>query len=238
MTSLPYLAVMRSPSTRGAFHSQARNILQSFGVWCRGHRTAWPSSMQSQVRKQQTGVNMKTNKKPWPFGTVSYATGIRKRIDTTPDCQSPAVWSTVLTHPKAAQDGSGRCSDSKAAPVLVAARGSPRVRLITFGGRLKPCNLSSKTSKMLENRRPDQEDPIMNVLTFDEARASLNSVMDNVCRDHEPVFITRADGEHVVMLSAVDYSSMQETLYLLSSEENAKRLSASLGAIKSGKALL
>ena len=38
---------------------------------------------------------MKTNKKPWPIGTVSHASGIRKRIDTNPDFQRPAVWSTA-----------------------------------------------------------------------------------------------------------------------------------------------
>lgn len=36
---------------------------------------------------------MKTNKKPWPLGTLSNAQGIRKRIDTNPDFQRPAVWS-------------------------------------------------------------------------------------------------------------------------------------------------
>jgi len=38
---------------------------------------------------------MKTNKKPWPIGTVSHPNGIRKRIDTNPDFQRPAVWSTA-----------------------------------------------------------------------------------------------------------------------------------------------
>lgn len=38
---------------------------------------------------------MKTNKRPWPIGTVSHANGIRKRIDTNPDFQRPAVWSTA-----------------------------------------------------------------------------------------------------------------------------------------------
>lgn len=37
---------------------------------------------------------MKTNKKPWPLGTLSNAKGIRQRIDTNPDFQRPAVWST------------------------------------------------------------------------------------------------------------------------------------------------
>jgi hypothetical protein len=38
---------------------------------------------------------MKTNKKPWPLGTLSHAKGIRQRIDTNPDFQRPAVWTTA-----------------------------------------------------------------------------------------------------------------------------------------------
>lgn len=38
---------------------------------------------------------MKTNKKPWPLSTLSNAKGIRQRIDTNPDFQRPAVWSTA-----------------------------------------------------------------------------------------------------------------------------------------------
>lgn len=37
---------------------------------------------------------MKSNKKPWPVGTVSSKRGVRERIDTNPDFQRPAVWST------------------------------------------------------------------------------------------------------------------------------------------------
>ena len=38
---------------------------------------------------------MKTNKKPWPLGTVSNPKGIRLRIDTNPDFQRPAVWTSA-----------------------------------------------------------------------------------------------------------------------------------------------
>ena len=38
---------------------------------------------------------MKTNKKPWPLSTLSSTKGIRQRIDTNPDFQRPAVWSTA-----------------------------------------------------------------------------------------------------------------------------------------------
>lgn len=38
---------------------------------------------------------MKTNKKPWPIGTVANSKGVRQRIDTNPDFQRPAVWTTA-----------------------------------------------------------------------------------------------------------------------------------------------
>ncbi|MEN9461196.1 MAG: hypothetical protein RIS84_1216 [Pseudomonadota bacterium] len=77
----------------------------------------------------------------------------------------------------------------------------------------------------------------MNILTFSEARASLKSVMDDVCKDHAPTVVTRVNGEHVVMLSLADFNSMEETLYLLSSQKNASRLMESIAQIKAGKAL-
>lgn len=76
----------------------------------------------------------------------------------------------------------------------------------------------------------------MNVLTFSEARAGLKQAMDDVCRDHKPAIITRQRGDHVVMLSLDDYNSMEETLYLLSTAANSKRLSSSIAQIKAGKA--
>lgn len=38
---------------------------------------------------------MKTNKRPWPIGTLSNVRGVRQRIDTNPDFQRPAVWTTA-----------------------------------------------------------------------------------------------------------------------------------------------
>lgn len=42
----------------------------------------------------------------------------------------------------------------------------------------------------------------MNILTFSEARASLKTVMDDVCKDHTPTVVSRVNGEHVVILSS------------------------------------
>ncbi len=76
----------------------------------------------------------------------------------------------------------------------------------------------------------------MNILTFSEARASLKTVMDDVCKDHTPAVVTRVSGDHVVMLSLADFNSIEETMYLLSSANNASRLMESIAQLKAGKA--
>lgn len=76
----------------------------------------------------------------------------------------------------------------------------------------------------------------MNILTFTEARASLKTVMDDVCKDHAPTVISRVNGEHVVMLSLADFNSMTETMYLLGSTNNASCLMESIAQLKAGKA--
>jgi antitoxin YefM len=75
----------------------------------------------------------------------------------------------------------------------------------------------------------------MNILTFSQARASLKTVMNDVCKDHVPTVITRVNGEHVVMLSLADFNRMEETMYRLSSPKNANRLMESTAQIKAGK---
>lgn len=48
--------------------------------------------------------------------------------------------------------------------------------------------------------------------------------MDKVFHDNSPIFVTRANGEDVVVISKSDYESMLETFYLLKSPKNAERL--------------
>lgn len=76
----------------------------------------------------------------------------------------------------------------------------------------------------------------MQILPFTQARAGLKQVMDDVCRDHEPVVITRQRGNPVVMLSLDDYNSMAETMYLLGTENNATRLRGSIAKHKAVQA--
>jgi antitoxin YefM len=72
-------------------------------------------------------------------------------------------------------------------------------------------------------------------ITYTAARENLASTINRVCEDHAPVVITRNRDQAVVMLSLDEYESLQETAYLLRSPANAKRLLASLDAVKRGK---
>ncbi len=58
--------------------------------------------------------------------------------------------------------------------------------------------------------------------------------MDMVCDTHEPVIVVRKNGEKTVLLSYADYSSIQETLYLLSSPKMAERLRESIDSFNKG----
>ena len=78
----------------------------------------------------------------------------------------------------------------------------------------------------------------MKTLSSTALRASLSSVMDRVNDDHEPVIVTRANGKPVVMVSLEDWASMDETTYLLSSPENARRLRESIRELNEGKGVV
>ena len=61
--------------------------------------------------------------------------------------------------------------------------------------------------------------------------------MELVFRTRSPLFVTRTKGEDIVVMSKSDYESMQETLYLLSSKENAKRLFKGIEEYEEGKGI-
>lgn len=75
----------------------------------------------------------------------------------------------------------------------------------------------------------------MQAITFSEARHDLKTVLDEACRNHEPILITRRKGESVVILSLEKYLSLMESGYLLSSPANAARLTQSLEEARSGQ---
>lgn len=54
----------------------------------------------------------------------------------------------------------------------------------------------------------------MNTLTASQARASLYRLIDQTVESHEPIIIS-GKRNNAVLLSAEDWSAIQETLYLL-----------------------
>ncbi len=75
----------------------------------------------------------------------------------------------------------------------------------------------------------------MEVATYSHARENLKALMDRVVADHTPVAITRQRGEPTVMVSLEDWNSIQETLYLLASPNNARRLMESIARMDAGE---
>jgi antitoxin YefM len=73
----------------------------------------------------------------------------------------------------------------------------------------------------------------MVAISASEARQRLFPLLEQVNTDHQPVRITSKAGDAVLM-SADDYDSWQETVYLLRSPENARRLMEAVARDKAG----
>jgi antitoxin YefM len=74
-----------------------------------------------------------------------------------------------------------------------------------------------------------------NNYTYSKARANLAKILDKVVNDNEVVYINRRKGDEVALISGNELSSMMETLYLLRTPANAKRLLKSLADSKKGR---
>ena len=77
----------------------------------------------------------------------------------------------------------------------------------------------------------------MEVTSYSKFRQNLKSYMDKVVHDSTPLYVTRANGEDVVVISKSDYESMDETTYLLSSPKNRERLLNSVEEFKMDKGI-
>jgi antitoxin YefM len=72
-------------------------------------------------------------------------------------------------------------------------------------------------------------------ISASEARSRLFPLIQQVNDNHEPVRISSKGGDAVLM-SADDFDSWQETIYLLRSPVNARRLMEAVSRDKSGRA--
>jgi len=71
-------------------------------------------------------------------------------------------------------------------------------------------------------------------ITASEARKNLFPLIEKVNDDRAPVHITSRNG-NAVLLSEEDFSSWQETIYLLRSPANARRLADSIAEAEKGR---
>jgi antitoxin YefM len=78
----------------------------------------------------------------------------------------------------------------------------------------------------------------MEITTLSDFRRNMKSYFEKVFNMGKPLFITRPEGNDMVLISKSEFISMQETLHLLSSPKNAERLYNAIEADKAGEGKL
>lgn len=76
----------------------------------------------------------------------------------------------------------------------------------------------------------------MRIINFSDARSSLRTVIDQVVEDADVTVISRRDAPDAVIMSFDHYSSLMETVHLLSSPANAAHLAKSIAQARAGRA--
>ena len=75
----------------------------------------------------------------------------------------------------------------------------------------------------------------MQAVFYSQARNNLRGLIDKVCDDFDEYIITTKDDKSAILISYEEYTSMKETMYLLSSKNNRDRLSESIDQIENMK---
>lgn len=75
----------------------------------------------------------------------------------------------------------------------------------------------------------------MKTMSYMELRARYAEVLDRVVDDREEVVITRAGREPVAMVSLDEYESLKETVHLMRSPANARRLFDAMERLEEGR---
>jgi antitoxin YefM len=88
----------------------------------------------------------------------------------------------------------------------------------------------------LYNNQYNLKGQYMQVVSYSEARESFKAVIDRVIDDEDVTVIHRRSGSNAVLMSEAAYSSMKETLHLLSNPVNAKHIMESVAQHQAGKA--
>jgi antitoxin YefM len=74
----------------------------------------------------------------------------------------------------------------------------------------------------------------MITLSISQATAHLEAVLDRIVDERAPVRLVRPEGEAVLLVAEHEWAGLHETLHLLSSPANAKRLLDSIRGFDAG----
>jgi antitoxin YefM len=77
----------------------------------------------------------------------------------------------------------------------------------------------------------------MDIINYSQIKNNLSQTMTTVCDNHQPVIVSHKNNRAVVIISLEDYQALQETAYLLSSPNNAKRLMESIAQLEAGQGI-
>ena len=73
----------------------------------------------------------------------------------------------------------------------------------------------------------------MQTITYSDMRNNLREIINKVCDNLDEYLITTKDNKSAVLMSYEEYTSMKETLYLMSSKNNRERLDEAITQIES-----
>ena len=65
----------------------------------------------------------------------------------------------------------------------------------------------------------------MNSISVNQFREKLKNFVETVIQEHQPLKVTRRNGEDFVVISAEDWEREQETLYVLQNQSLMKQIS-------------
>jgi antitoxin YefM len=154
------------------------------------------------------------------WGGVRIACAVRHRMNWRPWWYDHQAYETALS--EAHCDASTSSRTSKPAAV----RSQPSAETLRY-----PNPVPVWYHKLVPHRR----ERVAVAISASEARSRLFPLIQQVNDDHVPVRISSKGGD-AVLISAEDFDSWQETIYLLRSPANARRLMEAVARDKSGEA--
>ena len=69
-----------------------------------------------------------------------------------------------------------------------------------------------------------QKEPAMKTISIEEFEKNFDKELEHVCKNNQPLHITRNNKKGAILLSKKDFQSLQETEYLMSNSRNFKAI--------------